>query len=573
MKQTIFVRFTQILVFSVFQMMLSLQLCWAQNQVITPSKNINVQPAANDPTYETSGTVKAANGSYFAVPITNTKSPSQGSGLKSQNTVTATSTVVAIPQLPANDVSPNYVAELRKMITGLQKEQYQHTKDMGWFKKTNIEFVPQSIAFFLAHGMVIYEEAWRTSGGDPLEMEKHILSLKDPVAQFSMYTFMQATGFYVHFSANRLRANIDDLTRMRMMRRFSYQGLAFGSLVSSLVTDVFAPIGTCLKAQFNGDKRFIQKYNEECVMGLTAAWSQWTYKKKFNQYTPQIISALIGQGVSEVIEIGAVTSARALSTKIPWQKIAAATVKKEFFSVSKIAVNIAGFITPGVGQAKTFMFLGSVLKAVNFIGAGIILTPYIYRPINNIILPFEFTLDADMLNTYLNSADRMNWDKNTTTSVLPAVVSGAKGEYQIHQRILEQSSKNVNSEKFKEINNKFENLPHEIDNFTEVVQAWRSHLNMKNEEHLANWLEFTVKILNQVGLSHKFYKTYIQNLYKTLAIEQSIKAGAATKESTANNNFFPYRQFPLYGVGYPLDVLNKVSETPETKIQNNLQAK
>jgi hypothetical protein len=506
----------------------------------------------------------------FLAPITNPNAPANSNGIAPNTKPTATATVIAFPATGAANSSPGYLDQLRQEIKKLQSEHATQNQNVGWFKKTNLEFAPQSLAFFLAHGMVITAEAWEASGGDPLKMEKHIHSLKDPVAQLSMYVFMQATGFYVHFNAKRLNAKIDDLTRMRMMRRFSYQGLAFGSLVSSLVSDIFSPISTCLKAQFNSDKRFIKKYVNECIMGLTSAWSNWTLKKKINQYTPQIFSAIVGQGVSELIEIGAVSFGQAVSKKISWQTIAAFSLKKEFFTVRKIAVNVGSLIAPGIGQAKVFTFLGSVIKAVNFIGTGIILTPYLYRPFNNILLPFEFNFDATNMNHYLNQANRFNWDtqnikisaqqiqlKNKTITDTKELLILKKLNYAETQKGLQlkENNKNINFnnpniEKLYFSNNNFEKLPGEIDNFTEAAQAWKSHLNMQNEESLANWLEYSKKILNQIGLAHKFYKTYIENFYNSLSIGNQIKNGQTTAENKFNNNYFPFRLFPLYGVGY-----------------------
>lgn len=548
-------------------------LVWVSFQVQLASSAfaapVITSPAANDPAYSTENTVHAANESYFLASITSPNAPANSNGIAPNTKPTATATVIAFPATGAANSSPGYLDKLRQEIKKLQIEHATQNQNVSWFKKTNLEFAPQSLAFFLAHGMIISSEAWLASDGDPLKMEKHILSLKDPVAQLSMYTFMQATGFYVHFNAKKLGANIDDLTRARMMRRFSYQGLAFGSIVSALTADIFAPVATCLKAKFNSDKRFIKKYDEECVVSLTHSWSSWTWQKKINQYAPQIFTAVVTQAVSELIHIGSVSLGqgianlgKAATKKISWQSLASLAVKKEFFTVRKIAVNIAGLITPGVGEAKIFKFIGQIIMATNFIGVSDVLTPYIYRPFNNLLLPFEFQFEANKMNQLLNRANHFNWDTDNINLARQKIEANKEAER------ASKSAKKIKELNYEEIQNSgtllglnenytFEGIDKEIDNFTEVAQAWKAHLNMHNEQSLTNWLEFSTKILNQISLAKMFYTNYIQSFYNSLSIGHQIKTGATTAENKFNNNYFPFRLFPLYGVGFLQSTFDK----------------
>ena len=70
----------------------------------------------------------------------------------------------------------------------------------GIFLSTTKRFTPESLTFFVAIGGVTFNSMWLKSHGDPLAMERHILSLKDPIAHLSFYAFMAANGFYINFS-------------------------------------------------------------------------------------------------------------------------------------------------------------------------------------------------------------------------------------------------------------------------------------------------------------------------------------------------------------------------------------
>ena len=227
------------------------------------------------------------------------------------------------------------------------KEHAQSQKD-GWFKSANHRFAPESITFFLATGLVIYETAWGKSHGDPVAMERHILSLKDPIASMSFYAFMQANGFYMNKKSKGLPASMDQGTRAQMMRRFSYGGMVWGSLASSLISDVFSPFKPCLDKMFSSDYRNENHLQERCEKDLSASFAQWNLRNKFGQYAPQIISLILSQKASEFATTlisnlaGGVsnTSSRIAKSELATKYLVNDVTKKLVFKISRLFSNI-----------------------------------------------------------------------------------------------------------------------------------------------------------------------------------------------------------------------------------------
>lgn len=416
--------------------------------------------------------------------------------------------------------------ELRRAINAEATKEHTQSQKDGWFISANKRFAPESMTFFLATGLVIYESAWAHAHGDPIAMERHILSLKDPIASMSFYAFMQANGFYMHYKGSKLPAAMDAQTRAQMMRRFSYGGMAWGSLASSLLSDVFSPFKPCLDKMLASDYRNETHYKERCENELSAAWAQWNIRNKFGQYAPQIMSLIISQKSAELVSAGLRGTMNRVSKSQILEKFAIKdAVKKMVFKIT--AVDVAMMFIPGRGPVMLIRWSGKFVQFAGFMFIDHTLSTSIFRTFNNVWRPTSFAFDAMKIDRLWNNANRLGWDdRNAAAFELECPV---------------------------QVPNCFtiKDLPAEIANFSKQTQQWREHLNAANEQDLAGWMEMTKKILNQVGLSYSFYRTYLNNLFDTLNVGNRIATNEADRSALNNYSRFPYRELPLYGVITP----------------------
>ncbi|MBC7420905.1 MAG: hypothetical protein H7328_09265 [Bdellovibrio sp.] len=425
---------------------------------------------------------------------------------------------------PAGD--PSVLDNLRRAINEEASKEHAQTQKDGWYKSTTKRFVPESMTFFLATGLVVYETAWAKAHGDPLAMERHILSLKDPIASASFYAFMVANGFYMHRKGLSLPATMDAQTRAQMMRRFSYGGMVWGSLASSLISDVFSPFKPCLDRMFASDYRKDKHLEETCKKGLDGAWEQWNVRNKFGQYAPQIMSLILSQKTAEIVTAGINNKVSRVAKSELWEKFAIKdATKKMIFKIS--AVDAIMTFIPGKGPVMVLRWAGKLVQFTGFMYIDHLLSTSVYRGFNNAWRPTSFVFDAMKIDRLWKSADRFAWDE-----AAPA-------------------SKNIECPVQTPNCLNFSDISKEVINFSTQMQQWREHLNAANEQDLAGWMEMTKKLLNQISLSYSFYNTYLTSLFETLNVGNRIQNNESTTEAWNNYSRYPFRQLPLYGIATP----------------------
>lgn len=402
---------------------------------------------------------------------------------------------------------PNALEILRAELNRQAMNEQAHASKDGVFLSTTKRFAPESLTFFIAIGGVTFNSMWIKSHGDPLQMERHILSLKDPIAHLSFYAFMQTQGFYMNFHTSKASfAAMDPATRQQMMRRLTYQGMAIGSLASSIVADLGQSFKMCV------DKWIKGKSDDASLQSCNQAWAQWTVRSKFTQYFPQIISMWAAQAATDAIE----SMGHKAFSKVSMSKFAQKVLSKDF--LVKTAYKITGAdvvltFTGGGWVLKSIKILGKVTRFSMFVAVDHVLSNYTYRPINNILKPIFFDFDALAINKLWHEADEGNWD----------------------------------SAKIKNTKNlaKFEK---EIENYTAQMQQWRDHLNQDAETDLAGWMEMTKEILNQIDYSYKYYRGFTSSLFETLNIGHQIKTGELAPSAATIISQYPFRTLPFYGV-------------------------
>ncbi len=419
---------------------------------------------------------------------------------------------VVVEPTPQPENALDILRNEMQMIQALEQE--KHQKD-GWFKSTNKRFAPESMTFFAAIGLVTFNSMWIKSHGDPLAMERHILSLKDPIAHVSFYAFMVANGFYIDFRTK----SMDPLTKAQMMHRLSYQGMAIGSLASSIVSDLGQSGKMCV------DYWIMGRNDEKSIAACNQAWKHWTARNKFQQYFPQIIAMWASQAATEIID----KNMRRSFTKLTSTDIMKKYLSKPFLvnTAKKITgADVALTFAGGTWSMKVLRWAGKLTQFTMFVAVDHAMSPYTYRPINNILRPILFDFDALAINNYIGAADKINWD-NARLAEANKEVCSARNPDCLEKRIVE-----------------------EIENFGVQMQQWREHLNSDAEMDIAGWMEMTKKILNQVDYSYKFYKSFANNLFETLNYGYRFRTKQGIEQSGLDTlSLFPFRKLPLYGVG------------------------
>lgn len=394
-------------------------------------------------------------------------------------------------------------AELQRQEAEAQKKAQRD----GVFFSTTKRFPVESITFFIAIGAVTFNSMWIKSHGDPLAMERHIKSLADPIAHLSFYSFMQAQGYYMNFHTRGAKFNsLDASTRAQVMRRLSYEGMAIGSLASSVIADLGQSAKMCVNAWLLGKK------DSASLASCDQAWVNWTVRDKFTQYFPQIISMWVSQRATEFIEKSASRGFEKISAQAWVQKM----LSKDALVKMAYKVTAADVVTTFVGGGwvtKSIKFMGKVTRFTGFVAVDHILSNFTYRPINNLIQPALFEGDVFKINYLWAEADKGDWDASKIAN-------------------------KKNADDFEK----------EIENYGKRMQQWRDHLNMDAEQDLAGWLEMTKKILSQVEYAYTYYRNFIGEWNSTVNTFHLIREKKLDANAGKIIPRHPFRPYPLYGV-------------------------
>lgn len=400
--------------------------------------------------------------------------------------------------------NPSFFSRLRQEINKVEMEEAKKNQGEGTahvLRHVKANFAPDSITFAIAGGLVYFTQLQLVTKSDPALMVKHIESLKDPIAHISFGAFMVANGIYIDMKTRGL----DPLTKQLAMKTLTYKGLAVGSFASSLTADILVTLKECTKGWINN------KNDAQAHAACDYSYKQWTFRNKFVQYAPQILSLLAAQKASEVVEGAAKVGGRFLKPGV--KSLESMTVK--IFRLS--AANIDLLFVGGGWTVKAIRWIGKLTKFTMFLAVDHYVAPHITRVGNNLIQPVFFDFDALAINKYIWRGNEYGWD-----------------------------AKKANAADYS-----FDKFPKEIYNFTERMAAWRMHLNAKAEADLAGWLEVTSKLLHQIDYAKNFYLKYIENLYDLYNRQHLVNQGEfkdAPDRAWALERRYPLRILPLYGV-------------------------
>ncbi len=400
---------------------------------------------------------------------------------------------------------PSFLRRLRQELNKIEMEEAKKNQGEGTrhvLRHVKAHFVPDSITFAIAGGLVYFTQLQIATKSDPELMVKHIEALKDPIAHISFAAFMVANGIYIDMKTRGL----DPMTKQLAMKTLTYKGLAVGSFASSLTADLLVTMKECTKGWITN------KNDPASQAACDYSYKQWTNRSKYVQYTTQILALIVAQKATEVVEAGTRGIGRTVI------KPGAKALESTFVKLLKVsAANVDLAFSGGTWWIKAIRWGGKLTKFSMFLAVDHYVAPHVNRAGNNLLQPAFFDFDAMALGKSLARGSKHNWN----------VTAADKA------------------------NESFQNFPKQIENFTERMAQWRMHLNAKAEANLAGWLDVSSKLLHQVDYSKNFYLKYVDNLFDTLNRQHLINQGEfndAPSRAWALERKYPLRLLPLYGV-------------------------
>lgn len=419
--------------------------------------------------------------------------------------------------------NPNALSILRAQLQREEQmaERQAHKDGVIW--STTKRFTPESLTFFVAIGAVTFNAMWIKSQGDPLAMDRHLKSIKDPIAHLSFYAFMQTQGLYMNFHTTKAGfQTLDPTTRAQVMRRLSYQGMMWGSLASSIVADLGQSVTMCVDKWFKGKK------DSTSLAVCDQAWRGWTVRSKFTQYFPQIISMWASQAATEFIE-GAASRGFARVTATAWAR---KILTRKFLVSAAYRLTGADVVTCFVGGGwvtKSIKIIGKVTRFAGFVAVDHVLSNYTYPIVNTLIQPALFEADAINIDHLWAEADKGHWNMTGTARAPYVWCDGKIGCHTVDQGV------NIND---------FEEA---IEKYGERMQQWRDNLNMDADQDMNGWMEMTKKVLSQVEYSYNYYKNFVGELNNFLYQNEKSRTGQMQFAPNVLKRF-PVRPLPFYGV-------------------------
>ncbi|MES2802240.1 MAG: hypothetical protein V4654_07090 [Bdellovibrionota bacterium] len=417
---------------------------------------------------------------------------------------------LAIDPTATPKADPSFLRRLRQELNKIQMEEAQKNQGEGTrhvLRHVKANFIPDSITFAIAGGLVYFTQLQLATKSDPELMVKHIESLKDPIAHISFAAFMVANGIYIDMNTRGL----DPMTKQLVMKTLTYKGLAVGSFASSLTADLLVTMKECSKGWI------ANKNDAASQAACDYSYRQWTNRSKYVGYATQILALIVAQKASEVVEAGAAGIGRTVIK--PGAKALESTLVK-LLKVSAAHVDLA--FSGGTWWIKGIRWGGKLTKFSMFLAVDHYVAPHVNRVGNNLLQPTFFDFDAMALGKSLARGNKHKW--NVTQA--------------------------------EKANESFQEFPKQILNFTERMAQWRMHLNAKAEANLAGWLDVSSKLLHQVDYSKNFYLKYVENLFDTLNRQHLVNQGVfndAPDRAWALERKYPLRLLPLYGVKSGID--------------------
>jgi hypothetical protein len=391
----------------------------------------------------------------------------------------------------------HYLAKLRDQLNAYKAE--SSMKDRG----THVSFVKftnETAAFFVAIGAVQFQNLIIEFSDNPSGLAAHLNSVKDPIAHISFYMFLLSQGHTAHYLEAMMKERKD--VTMQVAKRFlGYGGMAAGSFVSGLTTEVLTGIKNCAKTLFPNPKDSEQVQADLKV--CEAANKSMAASRGIQKLTTQVVSLLATAGAVSFVESTAIKAAT-----LTGAQLAKALALKSGSVFATVGMQLAFLGTPGGWVVKGLSIVGKIGKFYLFTAGGEEVNPAIEKLLGNTFKPIEFHYDAKNFEAAVKKSKEYNWqDAKSNTEV-------AK----------------------------------ELDDMTDLMSRWRQQQLLKFYTAHSIWGDNVARVLDQTHTTFNFYKVYLENLFKTLQVGTKIRNRELPAQAMNGITYYPFRTLPLYGV-------------------------
>jgi hypothetical protein len=405
---------------------------------------------------------------------------------------------------PVAEEDNHYLAKLRDQLNAYNMDQAM--KDRGTHVSF-LKFTNETAAFFVAIGAVQFQKMLIDFSDNPSALAAHIKSAKDPIGHISFYMFLLTQGYTVHYLEGMFKEK-NDVTMQVAKRFLGYGGMAAGTLISGITTDVLTGIKECAKTLFPNPKDSEQ--NDADLKACEAANKSLAGSKGAQKYTTQIVSLLATAGAVSFVE----TSSAKLAT-YSGAKLAKALALKSGSVFKAVGLQLAFLGSPEGWLIKGLSIVGKIGKFYFFTAGGEVVNPIFEKLLGNTFKPIEFHDDAKKFEAAVKDSKDNNWQNER------ANLAVAK----------------------------------QLEAITDLMTRWRQQQLAKFYTAHSIWGENVLRVVDQTHTTFNFYKVYLDNLFKTLHVGTKIRNGQLPPAAMNNNTvtYYPFRTLPLYGVALDPD--------------------
>lgn len=332
-------------------------------------------------------------------------------------------------------------------------------------KEASIRFPKDTALFFVAIGLVMYNQLYFHYEGNPIAMEQHVASLSDPIANLAFYSFIVANSLSNEAFTRTGYKKLDLAKRVKAFKVLNYKSLFWGMLASNIVADVGYSIKACSDKISGIDKA---SGEESLITACGEAMRMWTAPKVVNRYTPLIASLMISQKISEELMRGA-SALKNLS--------------------SRVGV---------VFQGLSFALRSGPAGKIYVIGASavtMVVTFAVFVQIDHVVQPIVNTIYNVIAYPFRRFDNALN---------LSVCSKYFKNNYQVHPAYIIDKNKIASECE--------EDFVHKVLDWRDFSNEWRNSMNGKFETGYMMWSDMITTIFNQYAAAEAYYLTFLQEL-------------------------------------------------------------
>ncbi len=413
---------------------------------------------------------------------------------------------------------------------------------------TNLHGFPaQTVLFAVVLGAMVYKQLLFDNYLNPLGMLHQTETMKDPIANFSFYTFMGFSGL----TTDVISKHVQGTPRMTPGLRVAmpYIGMFGGMLLSSLTAEVAQTLSVCAKGIIGGSEQeeFLKKMAQATGNGKKSdpcdeAQKQFfNFENKVEQYLPMIVSlglsvkgaSIVQTQIGKVGKISGKVGAHIASTPYG-KKLAAKTIfqmaKAGAAKVIKIkGVIAAARITPA-GWIFNSITIGAAVQGLAQTAAFLVIDhtfmPVITKAWAQIWRAGLVKGNDQNLKQSFEAMQKMNWKFDSAAMKCKSVEDYFNKECDSNLNFFTQ-----------------------IEDLDNQMTMWRAQNHSRFFTGILAWTQITTNLIQELAVTQKFYNFYANELFNSfnLQVKRDSAAGIQGSDTHLQQNL-PFRQSPLYGV-------------------------